>query len=242
MTDHYEQMSVAPDPSKAEELRRRLHARMANISTDGDRGRSALELDSNGDPAEWNVPTNELSSPEQSTTDRRTHRRRVLMAAAAIAVVAAAAGIAIRIDDASRVATTSPTPTTSRAQATIEQYASVIREHTVPFRDWIEREASCTHVECSFVQYVRERYLALRPLLVDFQQALAELPPPPDEIVPLVDRTNRQVSDAVSNVDLLLDCTVAYPHTPCNDQRHEAEAAYKRLPPVFRAWSPYTGD
>ncbi len=34
MTDHYDEMRVSPDPLLAEELRQRLHARMASASVD----------------------------------------------------------------------------------------------------------------------------------------------------------------------------------------------------------------
>jgi hypothetical protein len=113
MTDHHDELRVTPDPVQAEELRQRLHARMANISTDDHRGRSALELDAGGHPDDWVVPMEETTVSDTSTTNQRTHRRRVLVAAAAIVVVIAAAGIAIRIEDPSRVATTTPTPTTA---------------------------------------------------------------------------------------------------------------------------------
>jgi hypothetical protein len=138
MTNHYDEMRVSPDPAQAEELRQRLHARMANISTDDPRRRSALELDSDGDPDEWIVPMNELSAPDTSTTNQRT-RRRVWVAAAAILVVAiAAAGIAIRRDDPSPVGTTAPTSTTptsagssnKRCPLTAEEVSTVIG-HTV---------------------------------------------------------------------------------------------------------------
>ena len=118
MTNHYDEMQVAPDPVKAEELRQRLHARMANISTEDQPGRSALELDSDGHPDEWIVPMNELTASDTSTPSNRTHRRRVLVAAAAIAAVIAAGVIAIKIEDPSRVATNAPTPTTTPPNTT----------------------------------------------------------------------------------------------------------------------------
>ncbi|MGH8979109.1 MAG: hypothetical protein ACRDV7_13610 [Acidimicrobiia bacterium] len=217
---------------------------MANISTDDHRGRSVLELDSGGHPDEWIVPTNELSPPDASTTNQRTHGRRVLVAAAAIVVVIAAAGIAIRIEDQSRVATTAPTLTTSRASATIEQYGSVVSEHSAAIQAW---EESCSDMECLIPQYAHEHYVALRTLLVNFNRALAELPSPPDEIATLVDRTKDQVNDAINGIDQGLPCGAASPQAflaspSCYDEwsEAEAEAAYKRLPPVFAAWSPYT--
>jgi hypothetical protein len=86
----------------------------ASVSRADDHGRSALDLDSGDDPDDWVVPMEEITVSDPSTTNQRTHRRRVLVAAAAIVVVIAAVGIAIRIeDDSSRVATTTPTPTTA---------------------------------------------------------------------------------------------------------------------------------
>ena len=38
MTDHYDEMRVPPDPSLAEALRQRLHARMASVSREADEG------------------------------------------------------------------------------------------------------------------------------------------------------------------------------------------------------------
>ena len=45
MTDHYDEMRVAPDASQAEELRQQLHARMANVSRDDQHGRARLHVD-----------------------------------------------------------------------------------------------------------------------------------------------------------------------------------------------------
>jgi hypothetical protein len=108
MTDHYDELSVAPDPVQAEELRQRLHARMASVSRDDHHDRSDSHLETDRlEPDKGSVPMNELSAPDTSTPNR-THGRRVLVAAAAIIVVIAAAVIAIKIEDPSRVATTVP--------------------------------------------------------------------------------------------------------------------------------------
>ena len=174
---------------------------------------------------------------EPVTPRRRSPRRRLLVAAAAIVVVVAAAGIASRIEDPARFATT--TPTTSQAGATTEQYGSVVGERSAAILEWIDSEESCDHVECSFNQYLRERYATFRRLLVDFDQALAELPPPPDEIATLVDRTTTRVNDTLNSVDMLLTCAAASAYCG-GDERSAAEAAYKELPPVFTAWRSYT--
>ena len=133
MTNHYDEMSVSPDPVQAEELRQRLRARMASVSRDDRHGRSDLHLESDRvEPDEGGVPMNELSPSDTSTPGNRTHGRRVLVAAAAIVVVIAAAVIAVRIEDPSRVATTAPTPTTAPPDKgcpfTAEQVSEVIGE------------------------------------------------------------------------------------------------------------------
>jgi hypothetical protein len=163
----------------------------------------------------------------------------VVAAAAAIAFV-----FAIRIEDPSRVATTAPT--TSPASTTTEQYGSVVNEHSAAIQAW-EESCSDSDVECSFPQYAHENYMALRTLLVNFNQALDELPSPPDEIATLVDRTKGLVNDAINGIDQGLPCGQASPQaflasSRCYDEwsEAEAEAAYMRLLPVFAAWSPYT--
>lgn len=166
-------------------------------------------------------------------------RRRWLLVAAAAVVVAVAAGIASRIEDPARVATTPPA--TSRSGTTTERYGTVVGEHGAAILEWIDAEESADHVEDAFNQYLRERYVPFRQLLVNFDQALAELPPPPDEIAALVDRTRTRVNDNLKSVDLLLTCTAAAPSLYCGgDERSAAEAAYNRLPAVFEEWSPYT--
>ncbi len=241
MTNPYDEMRVTPDPVKTEELRRRLRARMANISVDDDHRRTALELDSADQPDERMMPMIELSPPDTST-DRRAHRRRVMVAAAAIVVAIAAAGIALSIEDPPSGVTTASQPTTSRASTTsaataTTEYAAVVREYSAAIRDWGEREASCTHVECSLVQYAQERYVELRTILRRFDQELEELPPPPDELEELVDRTRARVNAAVDRVNLFVSCEYPAPNPfACNDELSEAEAAYKRVPPVLRTW------
>jgi hypothetical protein len=50
MTDRYDEMMVAPDPSQAEALRQRLHARLAMASRDDQsHHRSGARLDSQPD-------------------------------------------------------------------------------------------------------------------------------------------------------------------------------------------------
>jgi hypothetical protein len=174
------------------------------------------------------------------------HQRRpsrwlaVLAVAACLLAVVAVAAVVMPGHEALDTIDPADAPTTSPASTTIAQYGRVVREHSAAIRAWIDREESSDHVEDSFPQYVRERYLELRPLLASFHSALAELPPPPDEIAALVDGTKQQVSDALNSVDLLLSCGAASPYTRCGDERSEADVAYKALPSLFAAWRPYT--
>jgi hypothetical protein len=248
MTNHYDEMSVSPDPAQAEELRQRLRVRMASVAREDHPGRSDLHREADRlEPYGGGAPMHELSASDTSTPSDRTRRRRVLVVAAAILVAIAAAAIAIanRIDEPSHVATLAP-PTTSRAGTTIDQYGSVVSEHSAAIQAWIDSEEACDHVECSFAQYAHERYVELRTLLANFDQALAELPSPPDEIATLVERTKRQIDDAIHGIDQGLTCREASPQSflasSCVDEwsETEAESAYKTLPPVFAAWSPYT--
>ena len=179
---------------------------------------------------------------EKNTPHQRRPSRWLAVVAVAACLLAVVAVAAVLMPDHEAVDTIDPSeaPTTSPASTTIEQYGRVVSEHSAAIRAWINREESSDHVEDSFPQYVRERYLELRPLLARFQLALAELPSPPDEIATLVDGTKQQVSDALNSVDLLLSCGAASPYTPCDDERSEADAAYKALPSLFEAWRPYT--
>jgi hypothetical protein len=113
MTEHYDEMRVSPEASRAAELRGRLHARLA---------RSNGQLDTAG---------REISVSLDSDTNQTTNRRRVGLVAAAVVVVIGLTGIALAIsnsnaDDATPsptavatgVPTTSVAPTTTAASAT----------------------------------------------------------------------------------------------------------------------------
>jgi hypothetical protein len=129
MTDHYDEMSVPPDPSLAEALRQRLHARMASASRDDHQGRSHLQ---HGvlrlEPPEHFVPTEENYVTVDSPTSERTNRgdstngRRMGMAAAAVVAVIGVAGIALAINNTSEDDDEAPSPA---VQPTVEATTTV---------------------------------------------------------------------------------------------------------------------
>lgn len=227
-----------PDPEFADRLEHLLLQRLTAAA--GSRG-AQITGAADGSNQEGHITMVDIKDRpmggELVSPGRRRRGRWLLVAAAAIVVVLAAAGIASRIEDPARVATTPPT--TSRADTTTEQYGNVVGEHAAAILEWIEAEESADHVEDAFDQYLRERYVPFRQLLVNFDQALAEVPSPPDEIAALVDRTRTQVKATLNSVDLLLTCTATSSYC-FDDERSAAEAAYKGLPPVFEEWSPYT--
>ena len=85
MTDHYDEMSVSPDPSQAEALRQRLHARLASVTRDdhNDRSHPGARLDPQPDLA----PMKEIYVSDDSPTNEGRNRRRLVMAAAAVVAV-----------------------------------------------------------------------------------------------------------------------------------------------------------
>jgi hypothetical protein len=104
MTDHHDQLKVAPDPARAEELRLRLHARLAGVM-----GVADLES-ARPDPAERVAPQPEISIPAISTPHRPTHRRWLAAAAAVVAIGAASVAISVR-DSGDAGLSTTPTVT-----------------------------------------------------------------------------------------------------------------------------------
>ena len=120
MTDRYDAMRVPPDPSQAEALRQRLHARMASVSRDEHESRSHLQLDAARLESEQHlVPVKEIYvSVDSPPTSETRNRRRLAMAAAAVIAVIGVAAIAINImnaeDDVEPAPAAAPTvaPTT----------------------------------------------------------------------------------------------------------------------------------
>jgi hypothetical protein len=111
MTDRYDEMRVPPDPSLAEELRQRLHARMASASRDDHQGRTHLHLDTTRlEPQPHHVPMKEIYVTVDSPTTDSTNRRRMAMAAAAVVAVIGVAGIALAINNTSSDEDEAPSP------------------------------------------------------------------------------------------------------------------------------------
>jgi hypothetical protein len=124
MTDHYDEMSVAPDAAQAEALRQRLHARLASTSRDGHKDRPDLRRRARLDPQPDRVPLKEIYVSDNSPTNEGRNRRRLVTAAAAVVAVIGLAGIAFAVGtnsgddetpapaDAPTVAPTTVAPTT----------------------------------------------------------------------------------------------------------------------------------
>ena len=125
MTDRYDEMRVPPDPSLAEALRQRLHARMASASLDDHEGRSHLQLDAARFESEQHlvqVKENYVSVDSHPTSEVRS-RRRLAMAAAAVVAVIGVAAIAINSinsdDDVEPAPAVQPTAAPTTAAPTI---------------------------------------------------------------------------------------------------------------------------
>ena len=138
MTDHYDEMRVAPDRSQAEALRERLHGRLASVTRD-DRKDPDAHLDARPERA----PMKENYVSVDSPTNEGRNRRRLAMAAAAVVAVLGVAGIAFAVgrsfdDDETPAPAEAPTaaptavPTTTVAPTT-ETGTFVGSEGDVPF-------------------------------------------------------------------------------------------------------------
>lgn len=114
MTNHYDELSVSPDRAQAEELRQRLHARMAGNSSDDPHGRSDLHPDTaTRDRTQGVAPIKEISVSATPTTDDRIYPRRLAAVAAVIVVVAGVAGIVINSRNSDPVSTPTPPSATT---------------------------------------------------------------------------------------------------------------------------------
>ena len=96
MTDRYDEMRVPPNHLLAEELRQRLHARMASAMSGDHQDRSHLLLDAARlEPEPHLVPVKEIYvSVDSPPTSETRNRQRLAMAAAAVVAVIGVAAIA----------------------------------------------------------------------------------------------------------------------------------------------------
>jgi hypothetical protein len=127
MTDRYDEMRVAPDPSQAEALRQRLHARLASGSRDDRKDQSHHHSGGRLDSPPNLGPLKEIDVSDDSPTNEGRNGRRLALAAAAVVAVIGVTGIAVALgtssgDDEtpSPAAATSGAPTTTVTPATEE--------------------------------------------------------------------------------------------------------------------------
>src|SRR5262245_55819446 len=113
MTDYYEEMMVSPDPSRAEQLRDLLNARIASMPGDPPHGETKLA-----------APT---TSPGDLDPDRHPGRRWMLVAAAAIVALALGLLAVAAVEESDRVQTDTvpPTPAPSTIPATTSSLPAV---------------------------------------------------------------------------------------------------------------------
>ena len=130
MTNHYDEMRVAPDPSQAEALRQRLHARLARGSRidDQDVVRSIPSADTDPDHPDGGtimLETEDRPTGDEPRTPPRSSGRwlRVAAAAAVIAIVGTLLVVAAGDDD--DPVDTSKSPTTAAPPAPAQDIAKV---------------------------------------------------------------------------------------------------------------------
>ena len=126
MTNHHDEMRVAPDPSRAEELRQRLHARLSQRRT-GDLGRPRrippVDTDTRPSRRRHHHAGDRRPPPGPRTGDpRRRSPGRWLLVAAAAAVVAVVGTLLVAAggDDEDPVDTAPPTAHAAPAQDVME--------------------------------------------------------------------------------------------------------------------------
>lgn len=143
MTDHHDEMRVAPDPSQAEELQRRLHARLA--AADGDEPIAPIQdalvyrpsVDADPDDREGDLvmlETEDRPTGDEPGVRRRwsSNTRRMVAATAAVVALVATVLVAGGSDDEQQIKTGSPTPTTAVLAPDVKPSPDVTT--TLPFR------------------------------------------------------------------------------------------------------------
>src|SRR5262245_39426776 len=97
MTDRYDEMRVPPDPSQAEALRQRLHARLARASRDDRKDQSHHQSGARPDSRPDLGPLKEIYVSDDSPTHDGRNGRRLALVAAAVVVVLGLTGIAVAV-------------------------------------------------------------------------------------------------------------------------------------------------
>jgi hypothetical protein len=126
MTNHQDELRIAPDPAQAEALRQHLHARLASggvtAMDEQPAGAWTPSFDTDADPREGDLIMLETEDRPAGRgpvpPPRRPSPGRWLLVAAAVAVVAVVATVLVANsgDDEDPVDTVTPTPTTAPAQ------------------------------------------------------------------------------------------------------------------------------
>lgn len=154
MSDHYNEMRVAPDPAQAEALRQHLHARIASASLNAHEGRSDLQPNTaRVDPEHHLVPVKESYVSVDSTTKETRNRRRLALAAAAVVAVIGGAAITISTwnsEDKAPAVPPTVAPTTTVAPGT--ETGAFVGTDGVPVtfvrpRDWVVFDGWLVHNE-----------------------------------------------------------------------------------------------
>ena len=117
MTTHYDELSVAPDPARAEELRQRLHARLARRHTAASVSITPADTDPDAEEGDLiMLETEDRTADGQPPTPSRRWPGTWLLVAAAVAVVAIVGALLVAADgddDGDQLDTASTTPTTA---------------------------------------------------------------------------------------------------------------------------------
>jgi hypothetical protein len=135
MTNHHDDLRVAPDPSRAEELRQRLHARLASRALGEPHGpderRTAsiptADTDPDGEGDLIMLDTDDRPTAHTPTPGRRSPGRWLLVAAV-VAVVAVAGALLVAADDDDETqvpATATPTTAPARDVMSVPEFASL---------------------------------------------------------------------------------------------------------------------
>ena len=100
MTDRYDELRVSPDPSRAEELRQRLHAELERSSLDDATAVPSASHDrSPARPVRNSRPMEEMRMSDDSADSEHKNRWRIPAVAAAAIVVARVGAIAFAVSN-----------------------------------------------------------------------------------------------------------------------------------------------